>query len=85
MYWSFFCYRAHSPYIGQPLEFASDEDVNNVTGLLKLYVRSLPQPLLLFDNYETIIACCRGTVRAYPLETLGICPAHRRSPATRRG
>ena len=36
------------------------ENTNNVSGLLKLYLRSLPEPLLRFDNYETIITCCRG-------------------------
>ena len=56
------------------MQLEASENVNNVSGLLKLYLRSLPQPLLLFDNYETIISCCRGgpRKRAQPAAASGL-------------
>jgi hypothetical protein len=32
------------------------EDIHNVAGLLKLFFRELPEPLLTFELYESFIA-----------------------------
>lgn len=45
---------------GKNPDFEKTEDPNVVTGLFKQYLGSLPEPLLLAHNYETLIAASRG-------------------------
>jgi len=45
---------------GKNPDFDEKEDVNVVTGLLKQFLGSLPEPLMLAPNYEILIAASRG-------------------------
>ena len=38
---------------GSRIEFSKEKDINNVTGLIKLYLQSLPNPLLTYDLYDS--------------------------------
>ena len=41
---------------GLPVDLKSCPDPHTIAGLLKLYLRELPEPLLTFDLYDKIIA-----------------------------
>lgn len=41
---------------GDPATLLATTDVHNVTGLLKFFLRELPEPLIPFDLYDPFIA-----------------------------
>lgn len=45
-----------SPSQGELESFGDREEVHNVTSLLKLYYRELPEPLMTFELYDCFIA-----------------------------
>lgn len=45
----------HSFDRGQDVTFSPDEDVNAVTGVLKLYLREMPDPLMTYELYDAFI------------------------------
>ncbi|KYQ99745.1 RhoGAP domain-containing protein [Tieghemostelium lacteum] len=45
---------------GEDVDLEDVEDVHTVAGLLKLYLRELPQPLFPFDTYSSFIEIIKG-------------------------
>lgn len=43
------------PYSGEPVDFSQYEDINIITGAVKLFFRDLPIPLITFDSYSDIM------------------------------
>eukprot|EP00002_Diphylleia_rotans_P020225 TRINITY_DN3924_c0_g1_i5.p1 TRINITY_DN3924_c0_g1~~TRINITY_DN3924_c0_g1_i5.p1 ORF type:complete len:583 (+),score=119.42 TRINITY_DN3924_c0_g1_i5:424-2172(+) len=43
--------------LGPSIVFNDQVDPHNVSGLLKLYLRELPNPLLTFELYDSIVGC----------------------------
>jgi hypothetical protein len=41
---------------GKKIDFSSLDDINCVSGLIKLYFRELPEPLCTYDHYEMFMA-----------------------------
>jgi hypothetical protein len=41
---------------GKSIDFSKMKHVHTVAGLIKMYFRELPEPLLTFDNYDMFIA-----------------------------
>lgn len=52
--------------LGRNPSFDDKEDPHVVAGLIKLYLRRLPEPLLLFANYTTLISTCRDAEDTLP-------------------
>ncbi len=40
---------------GEEVKFTASDDVHNITGLLKSYIRDLPQPLLAAEYFQEIL------------------------------
>jgi hypothetical protein len=62
-------------YIRKELErngviFSPTEDPHNVASVLKQWLRDLPEPLFLFENFEPIIALARTFFISFQIETL---------------
>ena len=43
------------PPSGEKIDFSQYDDENIITGVIKLYLRELPIPLITFDAYKSII------------------------------
>ena len=43
------------PLSGEKIDFSQYEDENIITGVIKLYLRELPIPLITFDAYKSVI------------------------------
>ena len=49
--------------VGETVDFSQYEDINIITGAVKLYFRDLPIPLITFDAYSALMkATCKQLV-----------------------
>lgn len=62
--------------LGLDLELPATADINAVAGLLKLFFRELPEPVLQMELYPEFVAAVDG-ITPSPLDL--ICLRHRRS------
>lgn len=53
-------YRALIDITGQEVDFSHCDNPHNVSNLLKLYFRMLPNPLLTYERYDKIISVASG-------------------------
>jgi hypothetical protein len=57
-------FEAHDPSAG-PLDVSYEPDVHVITGGLKLFLRSLPEPLVPYEHYAGVVTAGRtGTTGA---------------------
>lgn len=51
---------------GKPIDFTKVQDPNVVSGLLKLYLRELPEPLCTFALFDEFIQAAGFTFNFFP-------------------
>jgi hypothetical protein len=54
-------------------EWRSDININNVTSVLKLWLRELPEPLLTFNLYQGFIDAASTSFRSYSVAFVNAC------------
>lgn len=47
-------------YLGEAVDLSQYQDLNIITGVIKLYLRELPIPLITYDSYKDIIKATGG-------------------------
>ena len=47
-------------YLGEAVDLSQYQDLNIITGVIKLYLRELPIPLITYDTYKEIIKSTGG-------------------------
>jgi hypothetical protein len=52
------CRRGADAASGKEVDFNAIEDLHNVSGLIKLFLRELPEPLLSTEYYSELLAIC---------------------------
>lgn len=43
---------------GKKIKLETLGNIHTITGLIKLYLRDLPKPMLTFEHYDALIAAC---------------------------
>ena len=54
-YHTFSCHTLHWCISGEVVDLSQYQDLNIITGVIKLYLRELPIPLITFDAYNEIM------------------------------